>query len=95
MGLDSKTDVAALARHGLLLLRDRAGDHIECRQGELWLTQEGDLRDIVLEAGDSFTLDRKGTAIVHALSDSLLSIRPRARSAAPARAGSPESRAAA
>lgn len=84
-----------LAHRALLLLRDRAGERIECCEGTLWVTQERDPRDIVLEAGEAFTLDRRGTAIVHALADARLSIRPRDASSAATRRDALEGRAAA
>ena len=43
---------------------------IECLGGTLWITQDGDRRDIVLQAGDSFTFDRPGDALISALDDS-------------------------
>jgi len=37
---------------------------IHAWQGSLWITQEGDTRDVVLHAGQSFRLDRDGVALV-------------------------------
>lgn len=53
---------------GMLKLSDRIGDRVDCLDGSVWITQEGDPRDVVLDAGQSFTLDRGGTVIVCALS---------------------------
>lgn len=47
-----------------LKLRDGAGCAIMCCAGTLWITQEGDARDIFLTAGDSFTFDRPGVAVI-------------------------------
>jgi hypothetical protein len=38
--------------------------HVE--QGTLWITQQGDTSDVVLERGQSFRLDRNGLALLHA-----------------------------
>jgi hypothetical protein len=43
---------------------------IECLSGALWITQDGDSRDIVLAPGDSFSFDRVGDALISALDDS-------------------------
>ncbi|HKX94943.1 MAG TPA: DUF2917 domain-containing protein [Methylibium sp.] len=61
-----------LPRRATLTLADRAGDRIDCLRGRLWITQDGDPRDIVLDAGASFELDRPGLAIVSALADARL-----------------------
>ena len=46
------------------------GHRIECLSGALWITQDGDSRDIVLAPGDSFSFDRTGDALISALDDS-------------------------
>lgn len=37
-----------------------------CCAGTIWITQEGDPRDIFLAAGERFTLDRPGLALISA-----------------------------
>ena len=56
-----------LTKRQTLSLRDGAGVRIEARCGVVWVTQDHDVRDIVLRAGESFTLDAPGQAIVQAL----------------------------
>ena len=46
------------------------GRRVECLSGVLWITQDGDLRDVILETGDAFTFDRSGAALLSALADS-------------------------
>lgn len=83
MHFDPNLTATRLARRGLISLRDRVGEQIECLEGSLWITQEGDVRDVVLEAGNTFTLDRQGTAIVYALADARLIAWPPAASQEP------------
>ncbi len=59
-------DGAALPRRRLLSIRGGRGAVLFIEHGEVWVTQEGDLRDVVLPAGAWFRLDRDGTAIVQA-----------------------------
>lgn len=63
------TPVTRLQRRQTFQLRARRGERIECQTGELWITQDGDPRDIVLGPRQCFTLDRAGTAVVSALRD--------------------------
>ena len=50
-----------------LSLRDAAAWVVECRSGALWITQEADVRDVMVEAGERFELDRNGLTLVSAL----------------------------
>ena len=59
-----------------LRLQDAAGWTVACLSGSVWLTQEADTRDLFLDAGESFTLDRVGLALILARQDSALAIRP-------------------
>ncbi len=47
-----------------------AGRRVECLSGSIWITQDGDLRDIVLGAGEAFDFDRRGDALLSAFADS-------------------------
>jgi len=38
-----------------------------CLQGRLWVTQESDIRDYLLEAGDAFLVTQPGLVLVRAL----------------------------
>jgi Protein of unknown function (DUF2917) len=56
-----------LSARGIHRIEDGAGLLIECLSGALWITQAGDHRDITLERGQSFELDRNGMAVVYGL----------------------------
>ena len=59
-----------LAKGQLHRIHDGQGLRVQCLSGCLWLTQESDPRDVVLEAGDAFTIDRAGNTYLSALADS-------------------------
>jgi Protein of unknown function (DUF2917) len=48
---------------------DRRGDVISCLHGTLWITQEGDLTDYVVESGKDFWVTKPGTVVVQALEE--------------------------
>jgi hypothetical protein len=56
-----------LEPHQTLGLRDAVGAQVQVRRGKVWITQHQDERDLMLDAGAAFTLDRPGLALVHAL----------------------------
>ena len=43
-----------------------SGTCITARRGSVWITQDNDLRDVVLSSGESFRLDQPDLAIVQA-----------------------------
>lgn len=43
------------------------GQRIECLRGSLWLTHDGDPKDVVLAAGDCYTADRDARLLVYGL----------------------------
>lgn len=50
-----------------LRVRDATGCTIMCCAGTVWITQENDAREILLAAGQRFTFDRAGIALVCAV----------------------------
>ena len=63
-----------LDAHASLALRDAGGRTIRCVSGSVWLTMEGDIRDVVLAAGESFVVDRDGVTILAAQQRSVVEI---------------------
>lgn len=59
-----------LARGALHRIEDGRGLAVQCLSGRLWLTQEGERRDVVLEPGELAPIERDGLSIVAALRDS-------------------------
>ena len=67
-----------LPRQSVLRLDNARGKQVHVEHGCAWITQDGDTRDVVLDAGQSFLLDRDGTTLVMACGPApltLLSIR--------------------
>lgn len=58
-----------LPKDAVRRLRGERGRGIAVFRGTVWVTQDGDLRDIVLDAGESFDFDRPGRVVVQALGD--------------------------
>ena len=65
-----------------LTVRDGQGACITSRRGTVWITQDNDLRDVVLTAGESFRLERPETAIVQAMDRAEVLILPPVAAAA-------------
>jgi hypothetical protein len=55
-----------LENREVLNIHDGAGLLVRSLHGALWITQEDDSDDIVIEDGESFVLDRPGLALVSA-----------------------------
>ncbi|MGE0355433.1 MAG: DUF2917 domain-containing protein [Burkholderiales bacterium] len=65
-----------LARDGLLSIDDGRGLRLRVAAGSIWLTQQGDGRDVVLRDGESFAIDRGGRTVVQALDPAELRLDP-------------------
>lgn len=61
-----------VAKGGLLSLGRGHPIEIGCDSGAVWITQDNDPRDVVLNAGETFVTDRSGTVLVYALQPAVL-----------------------
>ena len=68
MKLELQSGGLKLDRGQLLKVRDAAGHTVCALEGAVWITEDHQLRDIVLEEGQCYRLQNPGLAIVHALS---------------------------
>jgi hypothetical protein len=59
-----------LARRDSIRLVPRKPVRVDCADGTLWITADHDPRDIVLEAGESWTGGCGSTVLIHALKPS-------------------------
>lgn len=55
-----------LSRGDLLALDDARGTTLRVSRGTVWITQEKELRDVVLGAGDTWMVERNGLTLVEA-----------------------------
>jgi hypothetical protein len=63
-----------LAKRSLHRIENGKGTEVFCLEGTVWITQEGDPRDIILGSAQAFALDRKGVAVVYALKDAAITV---------------------
>jgi hypothetical protein len=68
-----------LKARGIHRISDGAGITITCLTGALWITQEADHRDITLQKGERFALDREGLALLYALEPASFELRAAGR----------------
>jgi len=85
MLIELDSPLIPLKARGLARLHDAASMRIVCVTGTVWITLDGDTRDIVLSRGESFQVDRRAGVLLFALSDACGRVEAPAREA---RAGS-------
>ena len=66
----------ALDAHRVLSLTDAAGAEVEVVTGHVWLTTDGDLRDIFLVPGESHSIVRSGLTVINAVEPSVVHVQP-------------------
>jgi hypothetical protein len=60
----------SLARREVLVLSDVECDlQILCATGVIWITQDGDPEDYILERGERFTVTRPGRVVIQGMRD--------------------------
>jgi hypothetical protein len=64
-----------LAHKALHSLPDASELSVTCEQGAVWLTVDGNPRDFVLKAGETFETSDRGRLLIYALADSRISLR--------------------
>ncbi len=90
MNRDAQARSYRLERNAQIVLDHVAGAVVCCRGGAVWLTQYGDSRDTVLEAGDCFPIERGTVIVIAAIRPAQLQVlmpAPVARQRAPGWAG--------
>ena len=67
MRLELKSGAVRLGPNQTLKVVDGAGSTVQALEGSVWITEENQPKDIVLEAGGCYRLRHLGVAIVNAL----------------------------
>lgn len=74
MNIQLNQNGLCLKRNQVVTVRGGIGHSIICDSGIVWVTQDGDPRDVILSVGGSFRLDRAGLALVQAFGPAAISI---------------------
>ncbi|MCA3180649.1 MAG: DUF2917 domain-containing protein [Burkholderiales bacterium] len=74
--MDMRTERVRIELDGgqTLRLQDAQGASVVVVAGEVWLTQEGDPKDVVLAAGEGHVVERGGLSVLQALDDARVTI---------------------
>jgi len=67
MRIELNAGAVKLAPNQTLRLRDGAGSTVCAVEGAVWITEENQPRDIVLEAGNCYRLRNAGLALINSL----------------------------
>lgn len=74
MEVDPAGEVLSLRASQHLHLPHANGWTVRALAGAVWITQNGDIRDLVLEAGDCIVLDRAAPALFSPLGEARISL---------------------
>lgn len=64
-----------LQKGATLVVERPAGVELKCLRGNVWITHDGDPRDVVVSPGENYHADRGSRMLVHALEPVLISRR--------------------
>jgi len=67
MRIELNAGAVKLTPNQTLRLRDSAGSTVCAVEGSVWITEENQPRDIVLEAGNCYRLRNAGLALINSL----------------------------
>lgn len=85
----------SLQRRQILVFHDAAGFALRVLSGILWVTQDRDSSDAVVEPGQTFVIARQGKTVISALRDARVFGIPALREQPPERVRAPASQGAA
>ena len=74
MNIELSSGAVRLGRGQTLKVRDGAGSTLCAREGTIWITEQNSRKDVVLEAGQCYRLERGGMTVVQAFADASVSL---------------------
>jgi len=74
MNIELNSSTVTLSPASVIAVQDAAGSRVLCRSGILWVTQEGELRDSIVRAGEVLTLRKPGRTVIGALEAASLTL---------------------
>jgi hypothetical protein len=88
MNIDLNDAIVRLNSGNNYQVRDARGTCIHVHWGDLWITQEGDLKDHIVKTGESFAISNSGMTIVNAVNEAGVSVMEKCSESAIASAAS-------
>jgi hypothetical protein len=73
MKLEIATGALRIPRGQTVKLRDSVGSTLCAREGTVWITEENSRKDVVLENGACYRIDKPGLTLVQAFADASVS----------------------
>ncbi len=68
-----------LQKGALLVVLDPLQHRVECLGGSVWITHDGDIKDIILDAGQNYQAERNSRMVIYALTGASLRLGRRTR----------------
>ena len=74
MRIELKTGALQMKRGQTLKVLDGAGSTVTANRAAVWITEQNQARDIVVEPGGSYRLSERGVAVIEALGEASVSL---------------------
>jgi hypothetical protein len=72
--MESRKVIIELPAQAVLPVDRTRGASVRCLEGMLWITEEGNRNDYVVQGGEAFQLSGDGRAVIQALHSSRLAV---------------------